>query len=66
MEQVIDTFLTFVNEYPLLVLGIMALGVVYLLLDIGLTLSCPADGTPMKQLDGSTYKCGKCGFVKRV
>ena len=61
-----ETFSTFVREYPLIVLGIMALGVLYLYLDREMTLLCPVDEAVMKRTGGNSFRCGRCGFVKVV
>lgn len=66
MAEIIDWFLTFVREYPVVVLGIMALGVLYLLLDREMTILCPADDRAMKRIEPAVWQCPKCGFVKRV
>lgn len=66
MAEVIDSFLTFVREYPLIVVGIMGLGGLYFLLDRELTILCPVDERAMKRIEKATWQCPKCGFVKRV
>lgn len=63
MAEVIRTL---IQDNLLIVLGIMVLGVVYLLWDREMTFLCPADESTMKRLDNESFRCGKCGFVKRV
>lgn len=66
MAEVIEAFLAFVRDNTLIVLGIMVLGVVYLLWDREMTLMCPQDDKIMQRVDHNSFMCPKCGFVKRV
>lgn len=66
MAEISELVRTFVQDNVLIVLGIMVLGVVYLLLDRELTFLCPADETAMQRIDKSSFRCNRCGFVKRV
>jgi hypothetical protein len=66
MAEVIEFISTFVREYPWVVLGIMLLGVVYLVLDREMTFLCPADESVMKRIDAESFRCNRCGFVKKV
>lgn len=66
MGEVVDAFLTFVRDYLPVVLGIMALGVLYLVLNRELTIQCPNDGKPMNKVDDTTWNCPKCDEIKRV
>jgi hypothetical protein len=66
MAEVIDAISTFIREYPQVVLGIIALGVLYLVLDVEFTLLCPLDGSTMRRVEDNAYECRKCGFVKRI
>lgn len=66
MAEVMDAVGTFIREYPWIVLGIMSLGVVYLVLDREMTFLCPADESIMKRIDDDSYRCNRCGFVKKV
>lgn len=61
-----ELFSTFVRENPLIVLGIMVLGALYLVLDRELTLLCPTDQSAMRRVDRDSFKCNRCGFVKRI
>lgn len=66
MAEVIEAFRTFVQDNLLIVLGIMGLGVLYLIFDRELTLLCPADQSAMRKIDKDSFQCNRCGFIKRV
>jgi tRNA(Ile2) C34 agmatinyltransferase TiaS len=54
-----------VQEYPLIVLGIMVLAAIILVIDVGMTYLCPQDNTVMDRIGKEGYRCPKCGFFKR-